>query len=231
MPLKNNSIQEIFSRLSGKYRIKRTIVNSASFAYKEQGAKPMTNRRATSNIVSESKSIDYIDNHGYGEGAAYFLPENLNELLYTEELKLHYHDCNYQIPAVKEYRYILENNNIAKYFAGAENNLFYQLKFVDMDSVYSNDLSIHAVQHILDYFRQDEFKGEPAQRIKIREHRRILQNSLVSSDLEYAVGSHLCGKDQYNATYIFLNPDSFCLNYQILGPKKDYNINTVFNRI
>ena len=35
------------------------IVNSVGFAYKEQGAKPITNRRATSDIVGESKSIDY----------------------------------------------------------------------------------------------------------------------------------------------------------------------------
>ena len=35
------------------------IVNSASFGYKERRVEPITNRRATSNIVSESKSIDY----------------------------------------------------------------------------------------------------------------------------------------------------------------------------
>ena len=35
------------------------IVNSASFAYKERGAKPITNRRATSNAVGEGGSIDY----------------------------------------------------------------------------------------------------------------------------------------------------------------------------
>ncbi|WP_410526069.1 GNAT family N-acetyltransferase [Rickettsia endosymbiont of Ceutorhynchus obstrictus] len=36
-------------------------------------------------------------------------------------------------------------------------------------------------------FRQCEFKGEPAQRIIIREHRRIQKNSLVSSDRDDAV--------------------------------------------
>ena len=36
-------------------------------------------------------------------------------------------------------------------------------------------------------FRQDEFKGESAQRIKIREHSRLLPNSLRSSFLNYAV--------------------------------------------
>lgn len=42
-------------------------------------------------------------------------------------------------------------------------------------------------QHISERFRLDEFKGESAQRIKIREHRRVLQNSLVSSFMNYAV--------------------------------------------
>ncbi|WP_252903669.1 DUF6314 family protein [Rickettsia endosymbiont of Proechinophthirus fluctus] len=46
-----------------------------------------------------------------------------------------------------------------------------------------------------------------------------------------ATGNHLCGKNQYNTTYVFLNPDSFTLSYQVLGPQKDHNINTVFNRI
>lgn len=43
------------------------------------------------------------------------------------------------------------------------------------------------VQHISESSRQDEFKGEPAERTKVREHRRILQNSLVLSFLKYAV--------------------------------------------
>ncbi|KIJ88634.1 DUF6314 family protein [Rickettsia asembonensis] len=121
-----------------------------------------------------------IDNYGYGEGIAYFLLKSLNELIYKEELQIHYNDYDHQILANKEYRYILENNNIVKYFAKAENSLFHSLDFID--------------------------------------------NSR-------ATGSHLCGSDEYNATYIFLNPDSFTLNYRVLGPQKDYNINTVFNRI
>jgi len=43
------------------------------------------------------------------------------------------------------------------------------------------------IQHNSESFRQDEFKGEPAERIKIREQRRSLQNSLVSSFMNYAV--------------------------------------------
>ncbi|WP_341794166.1 MULTISPECIES: ATP-binding protein [unclassified Rickettsia] len=44
------------------------------------------------------------------------------------------------------------------------------------------------LQHISGSFRQDEFKDESAQAVpKIREHRRVLKNSLVSSFLKYAV--------------------------------------------
>lgn len=46
-----------------------------------------------------------------------------------------------------------------------------------------------------------------------------------------AIGRHLCGKDHYNATYIFLDPNSFTLNYHILGPEKNYNINSRFTKI
>ncbi|MFV9930544.1 MAG: ATP synthase F1 subunit gamma [Rickettsia endosymbiont of Haemaphysalis japonica] len=39
--------------------IDNPIVNLVGFGYKERGAKPINNRRATSDIVGESKSIDY----------------------------------------------------------------------------------------------------------------------------------------------------------------------------
>ncbi|MFV9952921.1 MAG: palindromic element RPE2 domain-containing protein [Rickettsia endosymbiont of Haemaphysalis japonica] len=38
-----------------------TVVNSASFGYKEQGAKPITNRSATSDEVGVWVSLDYIN--------------------------------------------------------------------------------------------------------------------------------------------------------------------------
>jgi RPE3 domain-containing protein len=44
-----------------------------------------------------------------------------------------------------------------------------------------------AVQLNSERFRQDEFKGEPAQRTRVREHRRIQKNSLVSTFLNDAV--------------------------------------------
>lgn len=120
-----------------------------------------------------------IENYGYGEGCAYFLEINPNELLYKEELIFNYYGCNKQVFAVKEYKYILKNNSITKYFITPENSLFYQLNFINYTT---------------------------------------------------AIGKHLCGKDHYNATYIFLNPDSFILNYQVLGPEKNYNYNSSFTR-
>ncbi|MFY9590168.1 palindromic element RPE3 domain-containing protein [Rickettsia endosymbiont of Halotydeus destructor] len=41
-------------------------------------------------------------------------------------------------------------------------------------------------------FRQDEFNGEPVQRTKVREHRRIQKNSFVSSFLNDAVQAARC---------------------------------------
>ncbi|MCZ6884069.1 MAG: DUF6314 family protein [Rickettsia endosymbiont of Ixodes ricinus] len=186
---KNNSVKELFSRLSGKYRINRII-----------------------------------DNYGYGEGVAYFPGSHINITDINNPNGDHYNDYDYQIHANKEYRYIFKNNNITKYFIAPANSLFYQLKFVDTDSVYSNDLenwnvkrgaSTHSLYLI----------GEHASPPKFCKNNSSKQKSIK------AVGSHLCDSDQYNATYIFLNPDSFTLSYQVLGPQKDYNINTVFNRI
>src|SRR5260221_9978398 len=55
-------------------------------------------------------------------------------------------------------------------------------------------------------------------------------------DLEFisdrtAKGSHLCGKDTYDAIYEFLSPSSFKINYSIQGPKKNQLIRTNFLRI
>ena len=117
-------------------------------------------------------------NHGYGEGIAYFLPNNTNELLYEEELKIKYNDYDSQIPTTKEYKYIFENGNISKYFTALENKLFYQLNFID-------STNLKAIQYILESFRQDEFKGEPTQRTcLVSEQRRILQDSLGSNLLK-----------------------------------------------
>ncbi|WP_202068766.1 DUF6314 family protein [Rickettsia tillamookensis] len=187
MPSKNNPAKEIFLRLSGKYRINRIIdnygygegiayflqLNSQSFRQDKFKSKPAERTKVREQrLDSKNLLVSSFVNDA--------VPESLNELIYKEELQIHYNDYDYQIPANKEYRYVLEDDNIVKYFAKAENSLFHRLDFID--------------------------------------------NSR-------ATGSHLCGEDQYNATYIFLNPDSFTLNYKVLGPQKDYNINTVFNRV
>ncbi|AFC73296.1 DUF6314 family protein [Rickettsia montanensis] len=155
---KNDSVKEIFSRFSGKYRINRII-----------------------------------DNYGYGEGVAYFLLKSLNELIYKEELQIHYHDYDYQIHANQEYRYIFKNSNITKYFIAPEKSLFYQLKFVDADRVYSNDLKNWNVK-----------RGASTHSLYlIGEHAsppKFCRNNSSNHLSIQATGSHLCSKDQYNAT-------------------------------
>jgi hypothetical protein len=46
-----------------------------------------------------------------------------------------------------------------------------------------------------------------------------------------AVASHLCICDQYDALYEFPDPHTFQITYFVKGPKKDYSIHTIFNRI
>ncbi|MFA1687990.1 ATP synthase F1 subunit gamma [Candidatus Rickettsia barbariae] len=61
--------------------IDNPIVNLVGFGYKERGVKPINNRRATSDIVGESKSIDY--NYEY-EGAS--LISNLINLYVNSQI-------------------------------------------------------------------------------------------------------------------------------------------------
>ncbi|WP_342269860.1 DUF6314 family protein [Rickettsia endosymbiont of Orchestes rusci] len=56
-------------------------------------------------------------------------------------------------------------------------------------------------------------------------------NFTAHSLLLQATGIHVCNQDRYEATYTFLESDSFILNYQILGPEKDYTITTDFRKI
>ncbi|MGX6960400.1 MAG: DUF6314 family protein, partial [Rickettsia endosymbiont of Pentastiridius leporinus] len=76
-----------------------------------------------------------IENHGYGKGIVYFLEINPNELLYKEELSFNYHGYDNQIIAMKEYKYIFENNGITKYFTDEE-------KIIDSASPGYKDRSI-----------------------------------------------------------------------------------------
>lgn len=41
---------------------------------------------------------------------------------------------------------------------------------------------------------------------------------------------HLCIKDHYDATFEFLSADQFELSFSVVGPKKDYSIQTTFTR-
>ncbi|XVN40502.1 MAG: NADH-quinone oxidoreductase subunit C [Rickettsia endosymbiont of Argas persicus] len=49
----------VLTDLFGSDFLQNNIVNSAGLEYKDQGAKPITNRIATSDIVGESKPLDY----------------------------------------------------------------------------------------------------------------------------------------------------------------------------
>lgn len=46
-----------------------------------------------------------------------------------------------------------------------------------------------------------------------------------------AEGIHQCNLDTYIAHYIFYNSDRFNLNYNVLGPYKNYTIQTSYTRI
>jgi len=48
---------------------------------------------------------------------------------------------------------------------------------------------------------------------------------------QQAGGEHLCGNDNYRASYSFFDDNTFELTYQVSGPKKDYTTITKYNRI
>lgn len=54
------------------------------------------------------------------------------------------------------------------------------------------------------------------------------------TDNQYPIlahAKHLCDCDTYDATYNFLSPIAFTLTYRVKGPKKDYRIETSFEKI
>lgn len=56
--------------------------------------------------------------------------------------------------------------------------------------------------------------------------------SLTSSSSNCSVtGAHTCKDDLYLATYQFLGDNTFTLHYDVKGPKKDFTIKTLFQRI
>jgi len=56
---------------------------------------------------------------------------------------------------------------------------------------------------------------------------------IPSSDkvFDQAGGEHLCGNDNYTASYNFFDNDNFELIYKVVGPKKDYIMTTKYKRI
>jgi len=75
----NNPLDIFF--LKEKNEASLTIVNSVELGYKEQGAKPITNRRATSDDVGKFKSIDYkLENmDGWGKKSVENLFKNIEK--------------------------------------------------------------------------------------------------------------------------------------------------------
>jgi len=51
-----------------------------------------------------------------------------------------------------------------------------------------------------------------------------------ASEGKYA-GQGICGQDHYRATYTLENADSWQVSYTVNGPKKDYQLHTVYKRL
>ena len=54
---------------------------------------------------------------------------------------------------------------------------------------------------------------------------------LSDSDVLVAAGRHQCGEDTYKACYRFFTADRFQLTYGVQGPRKDYVLQTQFERM
>jgi hypothetical protein len=63
----------------------------------------------------------------------------------------------------------------------------------------------------------------------VRDRDRLL-HYLEFTEPNKASGMHLCGCDIYFATYEFKLPSEFELMYDVQGPKKNYRIQTVFEK-
>jgi hypothetical protein len=71
-------------------------------------------------------------------------------------------------------------------------------------------------------------------------HNNVLYKTFIDSrhfyDLDFdrnksiATGFHLCNQDYYKATYQIFSLNHFMLNYEVVGPRKAYIINTNFMR-
>ncbi|HSX13327.1 MAG TPA: DUF6314 family protein [Chlamydiales bacterium] len=57
-----------------------------------------------------------------------------------------------------------------------------------------------------------------------------LFHRLEFTDDSQAFGFHLCKSDQYEAFFHFESPEKFTVTYLVKGPKKNYTINTTFQK-
>lgn len=85
-----------------------------------------------------------------------------------------------------------------------------------------------------DFFREYIYclnHGKVEVYFSFRKKRKNLFHTLEFTSQQKAFATHLCNKDSYKATYIFLNQNAFILEYKVRGPKKAFKIETFFRRI
>ncbi|AXU06329.1 prolyl oligopeptidase family serine peptidase [Rickettsia japonica] len=98
------------------------------------------------------------------------------------------------------------DHNLMAYSVNFTGNEQYNIKIYNLkEQKYLPD-ELGNVQLNLDRFRQDEFQEKPAERTNVREHRRMPQNSLVSSDRDLAVAPTIIWHEHLNGFfYITIN--------------------------
>jgi|SRR5579871_1205585 len=89
--------------------------------------------------------------------------------------------------------------------------------------------SLKGQQHRISQEYEYRYSEEKIDVFFARERNQLL-HSLEFTGPHQASGQHLCGKDTYFAAYQFHFPGSFELQYVVKGPKKDYQIQTLFSK-
>ncbi len=59
---------------------------------------------------------------------------------------------------------------------------------------------------------------------------QLFQALKFDESVSRATSSHLCIADTYDATYQFALPTTFSIRYKVLGPEKDYYIETTYEK-
>ncbi|KYR01254.1 hypothetical protein DLAC_02374 [Tieghemostelium lacteum] len=126
-------------------------------------------------------------------------------------------------------------NGIAKFQqlnVGDENTLQYQEEGV-MKQL-SNSQTFNITQRYI--YQYDEPKDQIT--VYFDENPKRLFHHLTTttsvgeiSNCQAVRGYHLCELDHYNATYQFLSDREFQIIYSVQGPKKDYEIKTLFTKL